>query len=331
MAIHWDVHEVSLRELGAHTYESITERYRRAQPVCLVTPLEHLEGQVALNLFAPKDAAFWNAPMHRTTRACRDAAAHLYDAPEARQQLMRDLRQAKMRMASPQIRLLGQYVDVVGASKRAIESLSIERSYAESWRFWPIGAHASKVDAVIARLDREAGQFGERAFFGIDESVVLADPTGMSSLGCQLFQGAGHSWRYSQAERDRHERDILDGLKRETSRFGHGLPFQEPVEPVWMIKGCVSLWFPNWGEPPENEADEVFLQVRLQRARLVRMLGWPHQFESVQNDLRQIEQAQEARSATCPDPYGEILAEMRQYLADMRRRYPIFDEPFSLV
>lgn len=326
-----DYHELSLRELGTHDWETITAQFRRDRPVCLITPLQHLAGHVVMNVFAPKGAALWCFGLHRIGSACRSSVEVMFGDPVAKAALMRDLRLAKIRMASPQIRLLDQYVDAVGASRRSVESLSVARSYAETWRHVSIGASAANVPAVLARLEREAEAFGDRAFFGIDESVVLADPSGASSIGAQLFHGTPYEWGRTPAEREKRDRDILKGLKREISRFGDGLPFDTPIEPIWMIKGGVSIWFPNWGEPAEDGADEVYLEMLLHRARLVRLLGWPHHYHSVLLAIRNIEDPALTRAgASAGAPYDGIFAELRAYIGEMRQRYPVFDEPFSL-
>jgi len=58
----WEWVEVPLEELGlCKTFDDLTNRYRGASPVGIITRLTGLGDFVVVNLLAPKDSAFWSA------------------------------------------------------------------------------------------------------------------------------------------------------------------------------------------------------------------------------------------------------------------------------
>ena len=48
----WKYVDLTPGELSAHTFESMTTEHRSERPLCVLTALEHLDGYVAINLFA---------------------------------------------------------------------------------------------------------------------------------------------------------------------------------------------------------------------------------------------------------------------------------------
>jgi hypothetical protein len=322
----WDWIDLSVRDLAGATFESITSRYRKDRPVGLLAPLEHLEGYVALNVFAPLGTAWWAVTRSGFVSECRDSIRHLSGDKEARAAFMKDMRTAKIRKNDPQFRLLGQFADVLDISGAGVPSLSTNARYAERWRFWSVGFPAQYRDAVIDRLEREATQFGARGFFGIDESVILADPAGRSSTGSYLFHNIDYRFYGVQPERDRFRREVLGELKRAITMLESGAGFDVPIEPIWMIKGVVGfVLFPAVGQHPAEYDEPLAREILSYRARLVRLLGWPHQYLSVRNALNEFREQNVEFGRGIFEPFC-IEDELNDYVDEMERRYPVLRE-----
>jgi hypothetical protein len=327
----WECVELKAAELANHSFESISVHYRGDKPLCVFTALEHLDGYVAINIFAPLGHAFRAAATSSVIPACRTTITHLYSDQAARECFLKDLRKAKIRKGSPQIRLLAQYADVFGVSGPGVPSLSIERPYAEHWRYWSSGFPAKAQDAVVARLEREVAQFGEYAFINLDESAELADPAGASSIGAYLFHNVGYRFHPTEPERGQFKQAVLHELKLAVSRLEAGLGFNTPIEPVWLIKAMPKfLLSPQAGENPPEYRDELARQILSYRSRLVRLLGWPHQYAAVVNEIARFRaQAAELGSGRLA-PY-DVDEELCAYIAEMQQRYPVVAEAINFT
>lgn len=324
----WHWVEVSAQDLAGQTFESLTAQYRGEKPVGLLTPLQNLNGYTVLNIFAPLHAAFWAAPGYSGfLRKCYEALNHLYDDQVGRNLFMKDLRQAKIRKADPQIRLFNQYAEIFQVSGKSVPSLSGDAmKYSEAWRFKSVGFANKHRNHVIEYLEQELSEFGKYSFFRIDESILLADPRGCSSVGSYLFHNIDYRFHGEQLERTYFKQEVLRELKWVVSRLEGGLGFDTPIEPIWMIKGAVGFnLFPAMLQNPPEFEDPVAREILSYRARLVHLLGWPHQYQSVLTSLNAFSQQKGEMSLGVFEPY-DVESELRAYLDEMRQRYPVLEQ-----
>ncbi len=321
----WNWIEVPAKDLADQTFESLTVKYRGEKPVGLLTALDNLSGYVVLNLFAPLHAVFWaSAKFPGIVLECHDSLKNLYEDSDARRSFMKDLRQAKIRKGSKQARLFDEYMDRLQISGKSVTNLGEGLlNYSEKYRFQSLGFPACHQQAIMEFLEREVEEFGPFAFFRIDESVRLTDPRRWRSFGSYLFQGIDYFHFGIQAEREKLKQEVLAELKWVVTRLEDRIPFDVQIEPIWMIKGVVSFrLFPAVFNNAAEFDDNVARGILSYRARMVRLLGWPHQYHSVKNALKQFIQQKNELQLPAFEPY-DVEAELEGYIDEMCRRYPI--------
>jgi hypothetical protein len=321
----WSQIEVEAKDLAGQTFESLTAMYRGDKPLVLITDLMHLKGYTVLNVFAPIHASFWSAP-GESRRACSDSVAHLFGSATARELFMKDLRHAKIRKTDPQLRLFHAYAQRLKVAGGSVPNLGEGRlNYSEGWRFASIGVPTQLKQAALALLEREVCEFGKHAFFRIDESVRLTDPRRRSSVGSFLFHNIDLLSFSTPADRAQVKQEVLAELKWVVKRLEDGTPFDTPIEPIWMIKGQVGFYLmPAMGQNAPDSEDPISKEIFAYRARLVRLLGWPHQYHSVVRALAGFREQAEDLKLDSFSPY-DVVVELGAYIDDMRRRYPVLE------
>lgn len=330
----WERISVPLPEIeGCTDFEVLSHNYRSARPVALITPLKNLSDCVAVNLLAPRDAAFWAAldwlVIFRFERVLLD---HL--APKnvtKKRRFLRDLRSVNVSNRSPAIRLFHMFANSFNLYGRAIPGFSSDAiATPETGRMVSLGVPLDLLEPAFDYLDRELLQLRRFAFLAVDGAITLNDPV----LSYKRGVGAALFGRFAPLKRYGEEwmRDQLDSihaaLKWAIDRVERTGKLDIPMDAQSLLRPCPSFFLATSAHGPYNEdKDPIYREIISLRARLIRLLGWPIFFPDVDRALRE----EEARlnSYAITEPY-DVLQELKAYRESALAAYPVLGErPFE--
>lgn len=316
--------DVAPEDLGVHTFESLSAKYRSSTVVALTTRLGLLDG-VVINLLSPLGSVFCAPSL--SSGFMRQGFGCGFEFSRDRQRLYAsELRRASVRMASAQARLFGNFNDVYGKRARAVPSLSCEMPYLENSRILTRGFNSQDAAAVRIYVDRYFAQLGHQVCIEFPEGQRVNNfLPGRYSFDFWLMNWASPIFGLHHGDDcDAMGLRVLAELQRSVARLESGLPYDIVEDPICRIYRPARLHCqPSFARP-------LTAEVICYRSRLLRLLRWPSYFRRVEAQIVDLRETWDELSAGMPPLPYQPIEELEAYLTDMLELFPVLGEdPFA--
>ena len=332
----WDWVEITTKELGKFaTFIELSERYRAARPVGLITHLDHLEGFVTLNLLAPKNSAFWSASRFSVFNGVADHLAKFGCDKNNKKSFAKDLRAAGIGFNDPAVRMFDLYAGYFSGRSNKVPGFSKDGiATPESCRMVSTGCHVSLLPKLLSHLESELEQFGRYAFFSIDDALALGPPLDYDGLNIsahlfRLWQPKMNMDREALAKK---RRDILAHLEHAIYRAQAGESLDLPIEPLVILRPCPSFVLRGMESPEQwrEIEDPDARRILALRAHLIRTLEWPVFYDDVMRALNERDSGiNRIDSYGIVEPF-DVRSELEAYAAKMEAGFPcLLEHPFE--
>lgn len=319
--------ELPLKEVGKFsTFRQLSKRFRRQNAVGLITRLEALQKFVVLNLLSPQNSAFWGV---RSDVLIISGYDHLEKAGlrrdiETRKLFLKDLRKASVKLSDPAIHLFSGYMGYFPSSTRTLPGFSEDGVTVDHYRFISLACSEGALPHLISHLDKQVEQFGDMAFFAVDDCINLPPDHYVDKTP---FRYLFRRWVYSDSNGEGRKiwfEELKSELELQVARVSMGDKLNTPLSLEELVRPSASFvlmdkytgWYDEIG-------DEICRTIISLRARLVRKLGWPVFYSDVCQALEPGINGEPRRIDTYGrlEPY-DIVEELEKYKREMEQRYP---------
>lgn len=326
----WSWEEVKLAELGSYNkFRLLYERFCRHGPIGLITHLDAMSEVVLLNVLAPKDAAFWSVcrPSLTVANGAYIGEQGFLNDPVIKRAFQRDLRLAGVRQTDPSFHLFRGLECLMSGKRNVVpwfDGASLGSTYRH--RFSSFAFREDVLPRVRAFLESEAAQFGDLAFFAVDNRVGLYWSDNHAELR-DPWQYLFRRWRLPGFDSDARAlwwRDLDQRLAYAVEMASAGAVFDVPLPMQHIVSPGLSFFLGTEMVGGVDEVSEpVCRSILSHRARLVHLLGWPAFYDDVCRTLAQSSEGEPRTIDTygCLEPY-DIVTELEEYKREMERRYP---------